>query len=79
MSKATKPTGEPQVVQLSPKPLPSIAIESPLQNFAQTIELANIDQQFPGIKAQLRHCREQLELTRQPYPSRRFNFPKGNV
>jgi hypothetical protein len=67
------------VVQLSPKPLPSIAIESPLQNFAQTTELANIDQQFPGIKAQLRHCREQLELTRQPYPSRRFNFPKGNV
>jgi hypothetical protein len=60
---------------MSPEPLPSISVESPLQNFAQTIELANIDQQFPGIKAQLRRCREQLELTRQPYPSRRLNFP----
>ena len=31
------------VIQLGAKPLPSIPVESPLQNFAQTIELANID------------------------------------
>ena len=50
------------VIQLSPKPLPSIPIESPLQNFAQTIDLTKIDEQFPGIKDQLRHCQEQLAL-----------------
>lgn len=71
-------TAKPNVVQLSGKPLPSIAVDSPLQNFAQTLDLAKIDEQFPGISGQLRHCQEQLELTRR-YPGRERSFKKGNV
>jgi hypothetical protein len=58
------------------KPLPSIAVESQLQNFAETIELAKINEQFPGIGDQLRHAQEQLTLQRR-YPSRQRNFKRG--
>ena len=69
---------KPNVVQLSPKPLPSVAVESPLQNFAHAIDLTKIDEQFPGIRDQLRHCQEQLELARR-YPGRERSFKKGKV
>jgi hypothetical protein len=71
-------TPKPTVVQLGAEPLPSIAVESPLQNFAQTIELTKIDQQFPGIKDQLRHAQQQLALARR-YPGQERSFKKGNV
>ena len=71
-------TPKPNVIPLSAAPLPSIAVDSPQQNFAETADLTTIDQQFPGIRDQLRHRQEQLALTRH-YPSRERSFKKGNV
>lgn len=45
-------TPKPNVIQLSAKPLPSIAVDSPAQNFAQAVDLTKIDEQFPGIERQ---------------------------
>jgi hypothetical protein len=71
-------TPKPNVVQLGAKELPSIAVESPQQNFAETLDLTKIDAQFPGIGEQLRHAQEQLELQRR-YPGRARSFRKGNI
>jgi hypothetical protein len=74
MSKQRKPN----VITLAAKPLPSIAVDSPQQNFAQTVDLTKIDAQFPGIGGQLQHAQEQLALTRR-YPGRERNFKKGHA
>ena len=71
-------TPKPNVIPLSTAPLPSIAVESSQQNFAETIDLTKIDQQFPGIGDQLQHAQEQLELARR-YPGRERSFKRATL
>jgi hypothetical protein len=55
------------VVRVVEQPLPSIEVEPSFQDIAKTLDPAK-------IKEQLRHCNQQLEITRH-YPGRNNKWP----